>query len=340
MDINKSMMPPVSSSLYLPPSSIPYTNLPTIISTSVPQIHHHHDDNRHIITNIGDNNVLDSKVEVDEKPTIIYQHVSDERIQGAAYAYDERISPIVYQHSHHIPTPPSYYFPTTHHKFNIDSSPGYVNRYSHSVLSPSSPITPVSNISSSSSIRSNSYLAHLDSTISTLKLSSPTSSLSSLSPVPPSNLGINPTPNIKYCSNGTMMDNNYSHNESVIKSDHDLESPNTMLSTSTASPSVSCITTTSSINGNSDMKIGNSESFSSLSKAVSSSVNTSTSSSNNSQIVDQQLSSTTSDPIKKTGGRKPEKPAMSYINMIVMAIKDSPQKRRTLSEIYKYLQSK
>lgn len=42
----------------------------------------------------------------------------------------------------------------------------------------------------------------------------------------------------------------------------------------------------------------------------------------------------------KSGGRKPEKPAMSYINMIVMAIKDSPQKRRTLSEIYKYLQSK
>ncbi|CAO1400067.1 unnamed protein product [Diamesa hyperborea] len=49
---------------------------------------------------------------------------------------------------------------------------------------------------------------------------------------------------------------------------------------------------------------------------------------------------TTTDTVKKTGGRKPEKPAMSYINMIVLAIKDSPQKRRTLSEIYKYLQSK
>lgn len=55
---------------------------------------------------------------------------------------------------------------------------------------------------------------------------------------------------------------------------------------------------------------------------------------------EQQLSSTTTDTIKKTGGRRPEKPALSYINMIVQAIKDSPQRRRTLSEIYKYLQQK
>lgn len=55
--------------------------------------------------------------------------------------------------------------------------------------------------------------------------------------------------------------------------------------------------------------------------------------------AEQQLSSTT-DSMKKTGGRRQEKPALSYINMIVQAIKDSPQRRRTLSEIYKYLQSK
>lgn len=43
---------------------------------------------------------------------------------------------------------------------------------------------------------------------------------------------------------------------------------------------------------------------------------------------------------KSNGGRRQEKPQLSYINMIVMAIKDSPHRRRTLSEIYKYLQSK
>ncbi|XP_001653646.2 forkhead box protein biniou [Aedes aegypti] len=57
---------------------------------------------------------------------------------------------------------------------------------------------------------------------------------------------------------------------------------------------------------------------------------------------EQQLTSTTEGAgSKKTnGGRRQEKPQLSYINMIVMAIKDSPHRRRTLSEIYKYLQSK
>jgi hypothetical protein len=156
---------------------------------------------------------------------------------------------------------------------------------------------------------------------------------------------INPTPNIKYCSNGTMIDNyNNNNNETVIKCDHDMESPSSIMSTANApSSSVSCITTTSSLSGGGEMKIGSSESLPyslSMSKSVSSTVNTSTASSTSQNMVEQQLSSTTSDPVKKTGGRKPEKPAMSYINMIVMAIKESPQKRRTLSEIYKYLQSK
>ncbi|XP_053664421.1 forkhead box protein biniou [Anopheles marshallii] len=66
---------------------------------------------------------------------------------------------------------------------------------------------------------------------------------------------------------------------------------------------------------------------------------------------EQQLSSTTGNGTtgggaggegqkKPNGGRRQEKPQLSYINMIVMAIKDSPHRRRTLSEIYKYLQSK
>lgn len=63
-----------------------------------------------------------------------------------------------------------------------------------------------------------------------------------------------------------------------------------------------------------------------------------TSTTNNSKS---ELSSTTSgDSSKKTGGRRQEKPPHSYINMIVQAIKSTPERRMTLSEIYKFLQSK
>ncbi|XP_017121425.1 forkhead box protein biniou [Drosophila elegans] len=46
----------------------------------------------------------------------------------------------------------------------------------------------------------------------------------------------------------------------------------------------------------------------------------------------------TPDTTKKSGTRRPEKPALSYINMIGQAIKESPTGKLTLSEIYAYLQ--
>lgn len=49
--------------------------------------------------------------------------------------------------------------------------------------------------------------------------------------------------------------------------------------------------------------------------------------------------STAPDTTKKSGGRRSEKPAISYINMIARAINESPDKRLTLSEIYTYLQN-
>lgn len=45
------------------------------------------------------------------------------------------------------------------------------------------------------------------------------------------------------------------------------------------------------------------------------------------------------DTTKKSGARRPEKPAISYINMIGAAIRKSPAKRLTLSEIYNHLQN-
>uniref|UniRef100_A0A1A9WS98 Fork-head domain-containing protein n=1 Tax=Glossina brevipalpis TaxID=37001 RepID=A0A1A9WS98_9MUSC len=52
----------------------------------------------------------------------------------------------------------------------------------------------------------------------------------------------------------------------------------------------------------------------------------------------QELSSP--DTTKKSSTRRSEKPNISYINMIAMAIKDSPSGKLTLSEIYSFLQKK
>ncbi|XP_004525768.1 forkhead box protein biniou [Ceratitis capitata] len=46
------------------------------------------------------------------------------------------------------------------------------------------------------------------------------------------------------------------------------------------------------------------------------------------------------DTTKKSGARRPEKPALSYINMIAMAIKESPTGKLTLNEIYGFLQKR
>ncbi|XP_017017381.1 forkhead box protein biniou [Drosophila kikkawai] len=51
-----------------------------------------------------------------------------------------------------------------------------------------------------------------------------------------------------------------------------------------------------------------------------------------------QDANSTPDTTKKSGTRRPEKPALSYINMIGHAIKESPTGKLTLSEIYAYLQ--
>lgn len=56
------------------------------------------------------------------------------------------------------------------------------------------------------------------------------------------------------------------------------------------------------------------------------------------QSTTQDLSSP--DTTKKSGIRRPEKPALSYINMIAMAIKESPTGKLTLSEIYSFLQKR
>ncbi|XP_065361178.1 forkhead box protein biniou [Calliphora vicina] len=86
----------------------------------------------------------------------------------------------------------------------------------------------------------------------------------------------------------------------------------------------------------------------SISSSPAKSVNSNTSDNGNSSSKQQQqqTSSTSSqdlsspDTTKKSGSRRPEKPALSYINMIAMAIKESPTGKLTLSEIYSFLQKR
>lgn len=124
---------------------------------------------------------------------------------------------------------------------------------------------------------------------------------------------------IKYCNSSPTVDT--SHNASNL------------------SPTSSTSTTVGS-NSNVQMgNIGGSLDVSYNSNASNSPMQKSSSTHHQHHHMDSQLS--TPDTTKKSsGGRRAEKPPLSYINMIAMAIRDSPQKKLTLSEIYNYLQKK
>lgn len=331
---NRSAPSPVyltNSHIY---TNLQHSNMP-IITSSAPM----HDDSRSIITlGSSDHQMIsvEPKTEIDEKPVVYTITEMEERIQNYPPhpALDDRHSP---NYPHH---PSAQYYFSTPHKFTIDDklqNPHYPRHYPYSVLPPPVSVSSSENISSSSvPYHHVSYLTHhLDSS---MKLSSPVPA--ALTPSAPiaTRFGNNSTPNIKYCSNGTMMD--YVESESMMMRENhsSMSSPVSSIAVMPTSSAVSCITTTS--NASSEMKIGSSGGSITPYNNNNNAGENESCKNNSSSSVEQQLSSTTADPVKKTGGRKPEKPAMSYINMIVMAIKDSPQKRRTLSEIYKYLQSK
>lgn len=328
---NRSPPSPIYSHLY---SNLQHGNLPIITSSAPINMS---DENRTIAT-IGSTDMIavEPKTEVDEKPTIYHITEVDDRIQNYP-----PLPPIDDRHSPGHPYHPSQYysFPSPHQKLQ---NTHYRYPYSVGVLASPAPVSSTDNISSSSVPYHVPYLTHhLDSSINAMKLSSPVpTTLTTSTGAIVNRFGINSTPNIKYCSNGTIMDYVESENMMMRDSNHsNMSSPASSIAGMPASSAVSCITTTSS--ANCDMKIGSSgiTSYNNNNNGENEPVKNNSSSSSGSN-VEQQLSSTTVDTVKKTGGRKPEKPAMSYINMIVMAIKDSPQKRRTLSEIYKYLQSK
>lgn len=123
---------------------------------------------------------------------------------------------------------------------------------------------------------------------------------------------------IKYCNSSPSVDT--SHNTSNL-------SPTSSTSTTVGSNSNVQM---SNIGGSMDISYNSNASNSPMQKS---------SSHHPHHHLDSQLS--TPDTTKKSsGGRRAEKPPLSYINMIAMAIRDSPQKKLTLSEIYNYLQKK
>lgn len=315
-------------------SNLQHPSLP-IIATSGPI--NMSDEHRTIITTIGSTDMItvEPKTEIDEKPAIYHITEVEDHIQNYPTHphIDERQSP-GYPVAHHH----QYFYP----KFQIDDKiPTSHYRYSHyppvGMLPSGGPVSSTDNISSSS-VPYNHVSPYLSHHLDAMKLSTPVTTTLSSGPII-NRYGLNSTPNIKYCSSGTMMDYVESENMMMRENHSNLSSPPSSIACMPISSAVSCITTTSSVNC--DLKIGSSGgSVSSYNNNNGESEPCKSSASSASSNVEQQLSSTTVDTVKKTGGRKPEKPAMSYINMIVMAIKDSPQKRRTLSEIYKYLQSK
>lgn len=134
------------------------------------------------------------------------------------------------------------------------------------------------------------------------------------------------TPHI---SSGTASTIKYCNSSPSVDTSH----------TSNLSPTSSTSTTVGS-NSNVQMSnIGGSMDISYNSNASNSPMQKSSSAHHPHHHMDSQLS--TPDTTKKSsGGRRAEKPPLSYINMIAMAIRDSPQKKLTLSEIYNYLQKK
>lgn len=184
------------------------------------------------------------------------------------------------------------------------------NHHHNSIMSPLNGGVPKlhNSIITTSPIRNS--MTQLNSSINSLSMTGLSTSTPHISSV---------TASIKYCNSSPTVDT--SHNASNL------------------SPTSSTSTTVGS-NSNVQMSnIGGSMDISYNSNASNSPMQKSSSSHHQHHHLDSQLS--TPDTTKKSsGGRRAEKPPLSYINMIAMAIRDSPQKKLTLSEIYNYLQKK
>ncbi|XP_030081482.1 forkhead box protein biniou [Drosophila hydei] len=157
---------------------------------------------------------------------------------------------------------------------------------------------------------------------------------------------------IKYCTNNTIVSANDYHQLTMQQQQQQQQqqqhqqqqqqhSPGGYLQRHSASPNQ----VMANSHGHGLPVLNYSSASSSPAKSLNGSETTATSAAHESASAQQSKVSgssgpdnSTPDTTKKSGTRRPEKPALSYINMIGHAIKESPTGKLTLSEIYAYLQ--
>lgn len=237
---------------------------------------------------------------------------------------------------HHIP----YHSSAMEHVNHLEDKSSFMIRYinspiHHTSISHGSNNTPTV-LTSSGVPKSHHHPAIITSSPMRYSMTHLNSSINALSMSPlsltSSNMISGVASTIKYCNSASSVDTSTHHNNN-----------------NNLSPTSS---TSATIGGSNNLSIGSSGSMDIIPQYNASASNSSAHKSTQSQHqqqqhqhqqqqqhIDQQLN--TPDTTKKSaGGRRAEKPPLSYINMIAMAIKESPQKKLTLSEIYNYLQKR
>lgn len=231
----------------------------------------------------------------------------------------------------YISTPPPHPIQhvSPHHSYNQHHLHHLHHQPTHHVTSiPTSVLSSIGNMSrSNSSIITSNPLRHsiaqLNSSIGSLSMSTPSTMASSPSPT-----SIIST--IKYC-NSSPSGQDVSHN-----SNH-----SSNLSPTSSTPTNGSHSLHNDVNNVGSASIDIIYQTSSNQQPDKCHSPNDQLQSNQSQTQQQMEQQSAPDTTKKSaGGRRAEKPPLSYINMIAMAIKESPQKKLTLSEIYTYLQKR
>lgn len=302
-----------------------HTMLPTSTSPSIHQQmnqqHHHH---HHHLNNVPLHHHLDEKLGQHQMSYMHPNHHMDHIVSPVSDDKQPSSSYLI-RYINSSPPPPIQHLPP--HSYSQHQHHQQQQQQSHHVTSiPTSVLSSIGNMSrphpsiiTSTPMRHS--IAQLNSSISTMSMSS-------------TGLSTSPSPaisTIKYCNSSPSGMDGVGHN-----SNH---SSNLSPTSSTPTNSLHMHNISSA-----SMDLGGSvyqtQGMHQSQPQKCSSPNEQQQSSQQQQSQQMEQQSTPDTTKKSSGGRRAEKPPLSYINMIAMAIKESPQKKLTLSEIYTYLQKR